>query len=79
VTDVPEERKPHEWIEVGARRWCIACRSYQICRNGRWFDSMVGPWPAYARTDVSKHTRPAGETAGGRRAAPPQQEGGEVE
>ena len=45
----------HEWIEVGARRWCIACGSYQVKRNGVWRDEMVGNWPAYNRTDTAAH------------------------
>jgi len=45
----------HEWIEVGNRRWCLACGSYQVRRNGRWRDEMVGPWPGYQKTDLTKH------------------------
>jgi hypothetical protein len=46
----------HEWIEVGARRWCNECGSFQVLRGGKWRDAMVGPWPSYNRTDMSKHT-----------------------
>ena len=51
---------PHEWIEVGARRWCLACGSYQVRRNGCWADAVVGPWPGYNRTDNRmNHESPA--------------------
>ena len=47
----------HDWIEVAARRWCLACDSFQKRWNGRWRDdeSMLGPWPGYQRTDPAKH------------------------
>lgn len=47
--------KPHEWIEVGARRWCVSCGSYQAKTNGRWRDQMVGQWPGYNKTDLAAH------------------------
>ena len=48
-------RVTHEWIAVGARRWCLACGSYQVRRNGAWRDDMVGPWPGYNPTDTAAH------------------------
>jgi len=48
-------RQPHEWIEVGGRRWCIDCGSYQVRRGGKWRDDLVGPWPGYNRTDKAEH------------------------
>lgn len=45
----------HGWITVGARRWCLACGSYQTRQGGRWADAMLGPWPGYARTDPAAH------------------------
>ena len=46
------EMAEHRYIEVGARRWCVGCNTYQVRRNGMWRDSeeMIGPWPGYART-----------------------------
>lgn len=46
---------PHSWIEIGARRWCLACGSFQTRRGDRWFDCMIGPWPGYNRTDLAAH------------------------
>jgi len=45
----------HGWLTVGARRWCLACGSYQVLRNGQWRDDMVGPWPGYNPTDTAAH------------------------
>jgi len=45
----------HTWIEVAARRWCLACGSYQARSGGVWRDSLVGPWPGYSRTDTAAH------------------------
>lgn len=46
----------HEWIEIGARRWCLACGSFQLRTGERWHDAMVGPWPGYNKTDLAAHT-----------------------
>lgn len=55
---------PHEWIEVGGRRWCLTCGSFQIRRKGgwqggfrncQWRDALIGSWPGYNATDESKH------------------------
>jgi hypothetical protein len=45
----------HEWIEVGVRRWCPACGSYQVRKGKYWCDAMLGPWPGYNKTDVVAH------------------------
>jgi hypothetical protein len=45
----------HEWIAVDGRRWCLACGSYQVRRDGVWRDALVGPWPGYNRTDLMQH------------------------
>lgn len=45
----------HEWLEIGSRRWCLQCDSHQVLRDGVWRDVMLGPWPGYARTDMSAH------------------------
>ena len=50
-----EPKATHEWIEVGARRWCNDCGSFQTNRNGKWKDAMVGPYPSYNRTDLTMH------------------------
>ncbi len=43
----------HEYITVGARRWCMGCNTFQRRRNGVWRDDpemIVGGWPAYEAT-----------------------------
>lgn len=45
----------HEWIEVGDRRWCVECESFQTRQRGQWRDAMVGKYPAYNKTDLSLH------------------------
>lgn len=42
----------HDWIEVGGRRWCRNCNSYQVRLRGKWRDreDMLGPWPGYSPT-----------------------------
>jgi hypothetical protein len=43
----------HDYITVGARRWCMGCNTFQRRRNGVWRDDeeMIGPaWPAYEIT-----------------------------
>jgi hypothetical protein len=45
----------HEYITVGARRWCIGCNTFQRFRGGKWRDDeeMIGEaWPAYERTQT---------------------------
>ena len=46
---------PHGWITVGVRRWCLACASYQVQKNGVWCDDLVGPWPGYKATNWEAH------------------------
>ncbi len=48
----------HEWIEVGDRRWCLSCGSFQVRWNGMWRDAMIGGWPSYNRTDLAMHNEP---------------------
>lgn len=28
------ERRDHEWITVGLRRWCLGCHAFQVQKNG---------------------------------------------
>lgn len=44
---------PHEWITVGARRWCLACDSFQVLRNGKWRDEYLN---TYSPTQDVPHT-----------------------
>lgn len=50
-----EDKAWHLWTEVGARRWCKDCGSFQVKRNGKWKDAMLGPYPSYNRTDMTMH------------------------
>jgi len=45
----------HEWTEIKDRRWCNECGSFQVRKDGKWRDTMVGPYPAYNKTDPSMH------------------------
>jgi hypothetical protein len=46
----------HEWTEVGDRRWCSDCGSFQIrTKSLKWRDTMIGPYPAYSKTDSTMH------------------------
>lgn len=58
----PPAMPPHEWDTVGGRRWCKDCGSFQVLRSGVWLDAMVGPYPGYAKTDLSKHIPDQRET-----------------
>lgn len=41
----------HEYLTVGARRWCMGCNTYQVFRGGRWVDGQPDePWPGYEKT-----------------------------
>lgn len=36
--------KPHEWIDVGDRRWCVGCDLFQSRKAGReWAKSGLCP------------------------------------
>lgn len=50
-----ELTEQHEWLEIGARRWCLACGSFQVRSGDRWHDAIVGPYPGYNRTDPQHH------------------------
>jgi hypothetical protein len=56
----------HDYITVGARRWCMGCNTFQRRRNGKWRDDeeMIGSaWPAYERTQAKCPAR--GKQSGG--------------
>ncbi len=42
-------RCEHDWIEVGARRWCVrpydegGCGAFQVKRAGKWVDGNDKP------------------------------------
>ena len=41
----------HNYITVGARRWCMHCNTYQVLRAGKWVDGFPPePWPGYEAT-----------------------------
>ena len=46
----------HEYITIGARRWCLRCNTFQRRRNGVWLDDeelLGAAWPAYEKTELS--------------------------
>ena len=46
----------HEYITVGARRWCMGCNKFQRRYNDIWRDDeglLGAAWPAYEKTELS--------------------------
>lgn len=67
----------HTWIEVGGRRWCLACGSFQVLRGGHWADdkAMIGPWPGYAPTQLEHHPSAQPQAVGSDQGTVPQGRG----